>query len=81
MSAPQGELSFATAPALLRSLDAAARIDLGGVTRCDSAGLALLLELTRRARTRGVTLSLGNANEQLLGLARFFGVDSLLKFE
>lgn len=43
-----GELSFATAAGHLRrasALTAADTLDLSGLTRCDSAGIALLLEL------------------------------------
>lgn len=79
MTALQGELSFATVPALLRRAAGAAELDLAGVTRADSAGLSLLLELTRRAGGKG--LRLRNANDQVRGLARFFGVDSLLDFQ
>ena len=81
MSQPAGELSFATAVPLLEQLDASAgTLDLAQVTRADSAGIALLLELTRRARARKAELAIVNANEQVRSLAKFFGVDSLLEF-
>lgn len=76
-----GELVFATVEDWLAQADAlaaAGRLDLSAVPRADSAGLSLLLELVRRARARGNTLSFQNANAQIGGLARFFGVDGVL---
>ncbi|HVT36463.1 MAG TPA: STAS domain-containing protein [Nevskiaceae bacterium] len=77
---PSGELSFATARGLLEALGGADSIDLTAISRADSAGISLLLELTRRAQARSRTLTLHNANAQVRSLARFFGVDSLLEF-
>lgn len=83
-SALEGELSFATIAALLpraESLLGSARLSLAGVTRADSAGLAFLLELTRRAHARGIELAFIDAPAQIIGLARFFGLDPVLRFE
>lgn len=55
-------------------------LDLSGVTRADSAGLALLLELTRMALARGGTLQIEKSPPQLRKLAEFFGLDELLAF-
>jgi phospholipid transport system transporter-binding protein len=77
----EGELSFAQVPQQLRqaeSLVAGGSLDLSRVSRADSAGLALLLELTRRRRG---SLTIRGANEQVLQLARFFGLDKILHFE
>ena len=80
-----GELSFATAVGTLDRLRDAAKsgsgpleLDLSGVTRVDSAGLALLLELSRTARAGGRELKLSGAPEQLRRLAGFFGLSPLL---
>jgi phospholipid transport system transporter-binding protein len=82
-----GELSFARAAAALvaarASLDqdpagGPVELDLSGVTRVDSAGLALLLELARHARDRGRELRCTRAPEQLRRLAEFFGISGLL---
>jgi len=78
-----GELSFATVSQfLLRSdelLDGGV-LDMSKVTRADSAGLALLLELTRRQRKKGSQLKLAGAQEKILRLAEFFGLDEVLHF-
>lgn len=80
-----GELSFAQVPALLaRAHDeivagtGPVELDLAGVTRVDSAGLALLLELARAARARGRELRCIHAPEQLRRLADFFGLTPML---
>lgn len=84
-----GELNFATAPQALAQAGAAVGaagtpaplvLDLSGVTRTDSAGLALLLELTRAAQARGAKLQIEKPPPQLRKLAEFFGLDELLSF-
>lgn len=76
----EGELGFASVDALLPQVRdfAGGALDLSGVRRIDSAGAALLLELSRRAQARGGSLTLTNANAQVLGLLRFFKLDGLL---
>lgn len=81
MSELTGALQFSTvAPwfARVNELARADTIDLAGVTQCDSAGAALLLELQRRARNDGRTLRFINAPAQLRELIAFFGVASVL---
>ncbi len=53
-------------------------LDLGGITRCDSAGLALLLEVSRRCRANGAQLQLSNPPAQLRKLLSFYRLDDLL---
>ena len=80
----QGELNFARVPQLLaqaEALGADGTLDLGGVGNADSAGLALLLELSRRSKARGRQLSIRGANQQIVQLAQFFGLDKILHFE
>jgi len=80
----QGELDFTHVPQLLaqaEALSADGILDLGGVSNADSAGLALLLELSRRSKARGRHLSIRGANGQIVQLARFFGLDKILRFE
>lgn len=80
-----GELTFASAAAALGAArtaleqgQGAFEIDLAGVTRADSAALALLLELARNARAAGRELRCSGAPEQLRRLAGFFGVTEVL---
>ncbi len=74
-------LNFSTVPAVLAQADSfvvAGALDLSGVTRADSAGISLLLEMSRRAQARGVQLRITGANEQIRSLLKFFGVDGTL---
>jgi ABC-type transporter Mla MlaB component len=78
----EGELTFARVRDWLPRADelaATGRIDLGRVTRVDSAGAALLLELTRRARRSGRELVFSNAGQPLRGLLEFLQIDDVLK--
>ncbi len=80
-----GELSFKNAAAALDAARTALNggqgpfeVDLSGITRADSAALALLLELARQARVRNRDLRCLGAPEQLRRLAGFFGVTEVL---
>jgi ABC-type transporter Mla MlaB component len=78
----EGELTFARVREVLGRADAlvsAGRIDLARVTRVDSAGAALLLELTRRARRDGRELVFVNAGQPLRSLLEFLQIDDVLK--
>ena len=73
----EGELSLQTAPGLLQSMlsqfppvGSEAHIDLEGVTRSDSAGLALLVEWLRLAEKQDITLRFHNLPDQLREIAR-----------
>lgn len=81
----EGDLSFATVPALLADIEQRGvlplEIDLSNVTRSDSAGLALLVELVGRAWQQDRTLCLRNFPAQLASLAEISGVQELLKAE
>ncbi|HZP11678.1 MAG TPA: STAS domain-containing protein [Nevskiaceae bacterium] len=84
MSALTGELSFASVPRLLAQADrlaADARVDLSGVSKADSAGVALLLELTRRAKRAGRTITFSGAPPQLRDLIHFFDLESALQLD
>ncbi len=54
------------------------RIDLGGVTTANSAGLALLLEWMDLARSRGVDIVYTNVPESLQRIAAFSNLAALL---
>ncbi len=81
-----GDLTFATVPALWRSgahalgSEAAVSVDLAGITRVDSAGIALLIELTRTVRTHGGKIILEHAPPQLMAIATVSGLEAVLPF-
>ncbi len=77
-----GELTFATVEALLDEFTQRAVptppqvVDLGAVTRTDSAGLALLIEWVKQTRNTPITFQ--NIPTQMLGLATVSGVEEML---
>ena len=79
-----GPVVFATAGDLLeasRALFAGSAplyVDLGGVTRVDSAALALLIEWLRMARQHHRTLRIERVPEKLLAIARLTGVEDII---
>lgn len=80
----RGELSFSTVMDLLRDSagllwrNSSVTLDLTGVTRTDSAGLALLVEWIRIARQRGKSIHFCNIPEQLMAVAQVAGLGELL---
>lgn len=56
-------------------------LDLSGVKRFDSAGLAFLVELQRRARRAGVSLSYRNIPMRMRAVASVYGLDEILPEE
>jgi phospholipid transport system transporter-binding protein len=79
-----GELSMSTVPALLQrhqwhdlNTDDI-QIDLQGIERADSAGVALLIEWRRAAQQQQQTIRFQNIPSQMLAIARLSGVDELL---
>jgi phospholipid transport system transporter-binding protein len=81
-----GELTFATARdarqlgvAVFERSDAKSFVvDCKGVTRADSAGLAVLLDWLAWARRKSRTISLENLPDSLVAIARISEVDGLL---
>ncbi len=82
---PSAELAFHTVMSDLskfRSLMMQAEvqevcIDLSGVSLCDSAGLALLIEAKRLCVSHGKALVIQKIPEQVRALAEFCGVKDL----
>lgn len=80
------ELTFNTANTHLAALTTFVKqsksnllfIDLSNVTQCDSAGLALLIEIKRLCKRMKKSLTIANIPATVLALAEFCGVDSLL---
>ena len=79
-----GELTFKTAEQILRASEepfeqhTRIEVDLTGVTRADSAGLALLLEWITWANHTVREISYVGLPEKVLAIARTTEVDSLL---
>ncbi|HEB83273.1 MAG TPA: STAS domain-containing protein [Gammaproteobacteria bacterium] len=84
-----GTVDFNTAPDLLkRSLqllagvdagDGALSMDLSGVDACNSAALALLLEIFRQAQLRKLDIQFKNLPDNLLSIARAYGVEDTIR--
>ena len=81
-----GELTFATVPSVVRSgygdLDSGGQVqvDLAGITRVDSAGIALLIDLTRTLRKHSGDILFVNAPPQLMAIAGVSGLAAVLPF-
>lgn len=79
-----GPMTFESVPALWRASDGLVpgggnvELDLGGVTRTDSAGLALLVEWMRRARLTGASVRFRNVPEQMMAIAQTSNLEDLL---
>ena len=83
-----GELSFASVPGLMKRSaevfesagkgERLLRVDLAGVPRADSAGLALLICWVRQARKRDIRIEFCNVPEQMLKIADVSGLRSIL---
>jgi phospholipid transport system transporter-binding protein len=82
-----GELTFATARdarqlgvlVLESSRAASLVIDCGGVTRADSAGLAVLLDWLSWGRRKSRVVTLENIPASLVAIAKISEIDSLLQ--
>lgn len=83
---PGSELTFNSVTSVYTSLSNAVTkkkeinicLDLSEVTRCDSAGLALLIELRRLCQHHKKTLEINGVPSQLQSLAEFCGVSRML---
>lgn len=80
----QGELGFTQVPAVLQHAGVnmlgkkQLTVDLKGVSRADSAGLAMLVEWLRESEAAGNTIKFVNVPAQLLSIARVCGLDDIL---
>ena len=79
-----GELGFDTVSRLLEAGDAAfaphraVELDMSGVTRCDSAAVALLLEWVRRVEARGGRIAFRDLPPSIHAIASISDVEGLL---
>lgn len=83
-----GDLDYETVNLLLEADDdlfeqnqANIEIDLGGIERSTSVGLALMLEWLRQARARNTVIRFSHAPSQLLGLAKVSQLEDILQLE
>lgn len=80
----RGELSFSTVMGLSKKSDGllwqtdAVTLNLGAVTRTDSAGLALLVEWIRRARQQGKVIQFSHIPKQMMAMAEVVGLAKLM---
>ena len=80
----QGELDFASVPLVLQHAGVnmlgkeQITVDLKGITRADSAGLALLVEWLRESESAGNSIKFVNVPAQLLSIARVSGLEEIL---
>ena len=76
-----GELNFETVPVLMKKAESlfASReqvsINLAAVTDSNSAGLALLLEMTRVMKLQNKPINFENLPEQICIVATAYGID------
>jgi phospholipid transport system transporter-binding protein len=84
----RGDMTFATvsqglkqASALLKGNCRSIRFDMAGVSRSDSAGVALLIEWLRLARSYGCELFYSNIPSSLDAMIRVGGVESMLPID
>jgi len=78
-----GRLDFQSVAELLAedplgSASGELQVDLAQVSHSNSAGLALLLEWMKKAQQKGLQIKYHNVPEQLLVIARAYGVDQVL---
>jgi len=80
-----GDLSFTSVPELRGGLDIKSAdrpqisIDLAGVTRSDSAGLALLIEWLRESERLDKTITFLNMPAQMQSIARVCGLEGIFQ--
>ena len=81
----EGDLTFATVTALLNASSplfasgaGGGEVDLSGVGRADSAGLALLIEWSRLARAAGYELRFQAVPAQMQAIAAASGLTDIL---
>ncbi len=84
--AVRGEVTFANAGELTRSLDAALAagtdrlvVDISGVPFMDSSGISALLTASLQATREGRTVAVVHAGDEPPGIFRFKGVERLLR--
>jgi len=75
-----GELNFESVADLLNDSQLSfehgdVEVDLSGISRFNSASLALLIEWVKMAQQKGMQVSYHRASEQLAVIAQAYGID------
>lgn len=79
-----GDMSFETADRILKASEsrfadhASIHVDLSGVGKADSAGLALLLEWKAQASQRDAAISYADIPDSMIAIARTSEISDLL---
>lgn len=83
-----GDLTYETVAGLLEEdshlfagAPKAIEVDLSGVGRTTSVGLALMLEWLRQARSRDIVISFSHVPAQILGIAKLSQLESILDLD
>ena len=90
-----GTVDFSTAPDLIRQsisffktykavetaqhITEQVAVDLSQVTGCNSAGLALMLEMVKDARSNNIELHFENLPDTLVTIAKAYGVEAEIR--
>ena len=83
-----GTVDFSTAPELMRQAksyfkayqaEAEVKIDLSAIVACNSAGLALMLEIVKHAKANNIAVKFINLPDTLLTIAKAYGVESEIR--
>ena len=86
-----GTVDFSTVPDLVRKslsffkshkhseATANTTVDLSQVTSCNSAGMALMLEMIKNARANNIALHFDNLPDALLTIAKAYGVEAEIR--
>lgn len=80
----QGKINFQTVPGLYKLFNhelvpGINALDCSKVEQCDSSAISLLLAGLRLAHQQQIHLRIQGMNEQLLSLARLYGVETILQ--
>ena len=88
-----GTVDFSTVPGLMKTAEGFFKsaekskvapsekvsIDLSKITDCNSAGLALMLEMVKYARSNNIELHFENLPDTLLTIAKAYGVEDEIR--
>jgi len=85
-----GSVDFSTVPGLMKQANGyfqsyrkaepqAIEIDLSKITSCNSAALALMLEMVRQAQSKSIELHFKHLPKALLTIAKAYGIESEIR--